>query len=287
MCSQATASWQGSTATVMSPQTIGVRAWFKWTHIVSLATVLFLGLPILCLVLCPTQHHMLQAIGDQVTREALVLSVITSTISTLIVVFFGGVLAYVLARHAFPGRMLVDTLIDLPIVMPPMVTGLALLMLLGRHGALGSWLGEHGIAITFTSIAVVIAQVFVALPFFVRAARAGFESINPRLEHASLLLGASPRQTFFKVIVPTVWPPLLAGAILAWARCLGEFGATLVFAGNFQGVTQTMPLAIFGALQDNIDVAIALSIILLATSFLLVVLLKVVSKKCGAVGVAP
>lgn len=287
MCAQATASWQAGSATVQSRRGLGVRVWFRWTHLVSLSTVLFLGLPILCLVLCPTQHHLLQAIGDQVTKEALVLSVFTSTISTLIVVFFGGVLAYVLARHAFPGRVLVDTLIDLPIVMPPMVTGLALLMLLGRHGVVGSWFSEHGIAITFTSIAVIIAQVFVALPFFVRAARAGFESINPRLEQASLLLGASPRQTFFRVIVPTVWPPLLAGAILAWARCLGEFGATLVFAGNFQGMTQTMPLAIFSALQDNIDVAIALSILLLATSFVLVAFLKIVSKKCGAVGVAP
>lgn len=286
MCAQATAGWQGGTVPVRSPQKKGLKAWFRWAHMVSLVTVLFLGLPILCLVMCPTRHHLLYAIGDQLTKEALLLSIVTSTVSTLIVVFFGGVLAYVLARNAFPGRVLVDTLIDLPIVMPPMVTGLALLMLLGRNGPVGSWFGEHGIAITFTSAAVVIAQVFVALPFFVRAARAGFESINPRLEQASLLLGASPRQTFFKVVVPTVWPPLLAGAVLAWARCLGEFGATLVFAGNFQGLTQTMPLAIFSALQDNIDVAIALSIILLATSFVLVAFLKIISKKCGAVGVA-
>lgn len=239
-------------------------------------TVLFLVAPLVFLGFWPSADDLLAAWLSPLLWDALKISFATSSISTLLVIGFGGVLAFILARHQFRGKMIVDTLIDLPMVLPPMVTGLALLMLFGRSGPIGGWLATHGITLTFTMAAVVIAQVFVALPFFVRAARAGFESVDRRLETASLLLGASPARTFVKVTVPLVWPTLLAGAILAWARCLGEFGATVVFAGNFQAVTQTMPLAIFGALQDNIGVAVALSIILLVVSFGLVMLLKFV-----------
>jgi molybdate transport system permease protein len=147
-------------------------------------------------------------------------------------------------------------------------------MVFGRKGPVGAWLGQFGIAITFTTIAVVLAQVFVALPFFVRAARAGFEAMDRRLELASLLLGASRLQTFLQVTVPITWPSLLAGIVLAWARCLGEFGATIVFAGNFQGTTQTMPLAIFSALQDDAGVAVAIALLLLGVSFVLLLCLK-------------
>jgi molybdate transport system permease protein len=240
----------------------------------AIITILFLVVPLGCICLWPTAHDLIEAVQSPRLWAALKISFITSTFSTFLVIIFGGVLAFILARCQFRGKMIVDTLIDLPMVLPPMVTGLALLILFGRNGALGSWLSAHGITLTFTTAAVVMAQVFVSLPFFIRAARAGFESVDQRLETASLLLGASQLRTFIKVTVPLVWPTLLAGAILAWARCLGEFGATVVFAGNFQGVTQTMPLAIFGALQDNIGVAIALSIILLFVSFCLVLWLK-------------
>lgn len=252
------------------------------TGLVAIIAVLFLVLPLGCLVMWSSPNALFDAMLSQVLWDAMSVSLITSSVSTLLVVFFGGVLAFILARRDFRGKMVIDTLVDLPMVLPPMVMGLALLMLFGRNGPLGRWLAVYGIGVSFTTPAVIIAQVFVALPFFVRAARAGFESVDHRLETASLLLGASKARTFMKVTVPLTWPTLLAGALLAWARCLGEFGATIVFAGNFQGVTQTMPLAIFGALQDNMDVAIALSLILLLVSFALVLLLKLVTGRVDA-----
>lgn len=244
--------------------------------LVAASTLLFLVAPLAGLFFWCSVQELMDATLSPMLWAALKISFVTSSISTLIVIVFGGVLAFILARYQFRGKMIVDTLVDLPMVLPPMVTGIALLILFGRNGPVGGWLAEKGMALTFTAIAVVIAQVFVALPFFVRAARAGFEGVDRRLETASLLLGASKARTFIKVTVPLVWPTLLAGAILAWARCLGEFGATIVFAGNFQGVTQTMPLAIFDALQGNLGVAIALSLILLFVSFGLVLLLKFV-----------
>ncbi|HET7831374.1 MAG TPA: ABC transporter permease [Gallionella sp.] len=258
-------------------RTITVRALGRGSAgLVAACTLLFLVAPLAGLCLWCSIPELVEATLSPMLWAALKISFVTSSISTLIVIVFGGVLAFILARYQFRGKMIVDTLVDLPMVLPPMVTGIALLILFGRNGPVGSWLAERDMALTFTAIAVVIAQVFVALPFFVRAARAGFEGVDRRLETASLLLGASKARTFFRVTVPLVWPTLLAGAILAWARCLGEFGATIVFAGNFQGVTQTMPLAIFDALQSNLGVAIALSLILLLVSFGLVLLLKFV-----------
>ncbi len=249
--------------------------------LIAVLTVLFLVVPLVWLCLWPTADDLKEAAFSSMLWDAMKISFITSTLSTFLVICFGGVLAFMLARYQFRGKMIVDTLVDLPMVLPPMVTGLALLILFGRNGPLGNWLWNHGMALPFTVTAVVIAQVFVSLPFFIRAARAGFESVDRRLETASLLLGASKARTFIKITVPLVWPTLLAGAILAWARCLGEFGATIVFAGNFQGVTQTMPLAIFEALQANLGVAIALSIVLLFVSFCLVMLLKFVIGGAG------
>jgi molybdate transport system permease protein len=246
------------------------------------AALLFLVLPLVCLVSHLAPDVLAQSLVNPVVLSALRLSCSTSCFSTFIVAFCGGALAYLLARHDFPGKGVVDTLIDLPMVLPPMVTGLMLLLVFGRQGWIGGWLQWHGIAVTFTTAAVVIAQVFVSLPFFVRAARAAFESIDPRLETASLLLGASKLRTFFKVTIPVVSPMLLAGIVLAWARSLGEFGATIVFAGNFQGTTQTMPLAIFDALQSDLGVAVTLSIILLIVSFALVMTLKLLLGKSRA-----
>jgi molybdate transport system permease protein len=253
-----------------------------WIYVAAALTLLFLVLPVMWLVHISSLDGVVSALQSDVTRDALLLSVFTTSVSTLIVIVFGGALAYALAQHHFPGAIVVDTIIDVPMVLPPMVAGLALMMFFGRCGPSGTWLAEQGIHISFSMSAVIIAQVFVSLPFFVRAARAAFDGVDKKLVAASLLLGASKRRTFFIVTLPTIWPPLLAGAVLAWARSLGEFGATLVFAGNFQGQTQTMPLAIFGALQDNIDVAITLSLILLVVSFGLVALLKLVSHKYGA-----
>jgi molybdate transport system permease protein len=243
-------------------------------RLVAMVCTAFLLGPLLYLCVWPTYHQLMQALHSEMVLMALKVSLISSGIATLLVVLLGTALAYILARFDFTGKRVIDTLVDLPMVLPPMVTGLALLMVFGRKGPVGAWLGQFGIAITFTTIAVVLAQVFVALPFFVRAARAGFEAMDRRLELASLLLGASRLQTFLQVTVPITWPSLLAGIVLAWARCLGEFGATIVFAGNFQGTTQTMPLAIFSALQDDAGVAVAIALLLLGVSFVLLLCLK-------------
>ncbi len=241
--------------------------------------IAFVLVPLGVLVVHPTFDELHQSLNDSAVTSALLLSCATTCVSTLIVIVLGGALAYLLARHDFRGKALVDTLVDLPMVLPPTVMGIALLIAFGRNGVIGRWLLEHGISMSFTTVAVVFAQIFVAMPFFVRAARAAFEGIDLRLETAARLLGASRLRLFFGITVPLVWPTLLAGAILAWARCLGEFGATIVFAGNIQGVTQTMPLAIYAALQDNLGAAFALSLILLGASFAMVLTLKLVLGK--------
>ncbi len=200
-------------------------------------------------------------------RQALVLSLVTSLVSLGIIVALGIPLAYLLARRRFPGIRLIDTLVDLPIVLPPAVAGLALLMAFGRRGIAGQWLAEVGIALPFTTPAVVLAQVFVAVPFFVRAAKGGFVRIDRDLEEAAADLGATPWRVFWRVTLPLARPALTAGAVLAWARALGEFGATIMFAGNLPGVTQTMPLAIYGRYgAGDLQAALLLALVLLAAS---------------------
>lgn len=245
--------------------------------VVAVAPLIFLIAPLVLLAAWPSADALHNALLSETMRNALWLSLTTSLFATGIVLVFGTALAFLLARHDFPGKTVVDTLVDLPMVLPPMVGGLALLMLFGKNGPMGQMLAQWGITITFTTVAVVLAEVFVAMPFFVRAARAGFEGVDRNLETAALLLGASKWRTFIRVTVPLTWPSLLAGVVLAWARCLGEFGATVVFAGNFSGVTQTMPLAIYSTLQDDIGIAIALALVLLVVSFSLVLLLKFVT----------
>lgn len=200
-------------------------------------------------------------------RQALLLSLGTSLISLAIIVLLGIPLAYLLARRHFPGARIVDTLVDLPIVLPPAVAGLALLMAFGRRGIAGQWLDEIGLAIPFTTAAVVFAQVFVAVPFFIRSAKSGFARIDRDLEEAAADLGATPWRVFWRVTLPLARPALTAGAVLAWARALGEFGATIMFAGNLPGVTQTMPLAIYGRYgAGDLGSALLLALVLLGAS---------------------
>ena len=230
--------------------------------------VLFLAVPLAALVW--------RAVGEgagltdaSVTtlRQALLLSLGTSLISLAIIVVLGVPLAYLLARRRFPGVRLVDTLVDLPIVLPPAVAGLALLMAFGRRGIAGQWLAELGLAIPFTTTAVVLAQIFVAVPFFVRAAKSGFARIDHDVEEAAADLGATPWRVFWRVTLPLARPALTAGAVLAWARALGEFGATIMFAGNLPGVTQTMPLAIYGRYgAGDLQAALLLALVLLGAS---------------------
>lgn len=212
--------------------------------------------------------------------DALRLSAITSTFTLAIAVIVGTPLAYLLARRRFPGKFLVDLLLDLPIVLPPTVAGVALLVALGRRGVVGEYLDAAGLDIAFTTTAVVLAQLFVSAPFYVRTAKAGFEAVEPMYEGIAWTLGASPWRAFLRVTLPLAWPSIVAGAILCWARALSELGATLLFAGNYQGRTQTMPLAIISAFESgrSIDVPITLSVILVAAAAVLLLLLRLLAR---------
>ena len=232
-----------------------------------LPLLLLLALPLVALVWRGASGEGLSAEGAMILRQALGLSLATSAVSTAAIVGFGTPLAYALARKRFPGARAVDLLIDLPIVLPPSVAGIALLLAFGRFGLVGSWLNAAGVTIGFTTAAVVLAQSFVAAPFYVRAAAGAFRRIDRDLEIAAANLGASPWRTLWSVTMPLALPSLLAGAVLAWARALGEFGATIMFAGSFPGVTQTMPLAIYGRYgSGDLETAILLSLALLVAS---------------------
>jgi molybdate transport system permease protein len=234
----------------------------------ALAFLLLIGLPVLALLLRTIPGG---ALGDYLTDPqvvaALRLSLLTTAITLLLTVVLGTPLAYVLARRRFPGKGLLDSLVDLPMVLPPAVAGIALLIAFGRRGLFGAWLGGLGIELAFTPAAVVMAQSFVAAPFYVRSARAGFAAVDPALEGVSRTLGVSSFGTFQRVTVPLAMPALLGGAVMTWARALGEFGATIMFAGNFAGRTQTMPLAIYAALESDLNVSLTLATILVVASF--------------------
>jgi len=239
----------------------------------------FIALPVLALFLRSPLPSIAEALHDPVVLDALRLSLMTSGITTLIVVIMGTPIAYVSARFSYPGKELADSLIDLPVIMPPAVAGIALLMAFGRMGLAGHYLSSFGISIAFTTLAVILAQVFVSSPFYIRQARTSFEDVDIAMENAARTLGASRARTFFYVILPIAMNGLLSGAIMAFARSLGEFGATIMFAGNFQGRTQTMPLAIYTAMQGDLDVALCISIILVAFSFAVIVLVKVLTRR--------
>lgn len=241
--------------------------------------LLFVGLPVLSLFLKISPETFLSSLGDPVVVDALKLSLLTSLTTVVIVILVGTPVAYVNARCSYPGKELVDTIVDLPVVIPPAVAGIALLMAFGRRGVLGQYLDVFGITIAFTTIAVVMAQVFVASPFYIRQARTSFEDVDLSLENAARTLGASRLRTFFLITVPVALNGLVSGAILTWARALGEFGATIMFAGNFQGRTQTMPLAIYTAMQGDLDASLVLSIILVVISFTVILAVKILARR--------
>jgi molybdate transport system permease protein len=233
-----------------------------------LSVVTFLSLPLLAILLkVLPQAGLRETLREPLVTQALRLSLITSLSSLLLAIIFGTPVAYLLARYRFRGSRVVETLIDLPMVLPPTVAGVALLMALGRRGLLGSWLTVAGVQIGFSTTAVILAQSFVCLPFYIRAAQAGFRSVDAELERVAYTLGASPLRTFWRVTVPLALPALLSGGVMAWARALGEFGATIMFAGNLRGRTQTMPLAIYLAMESDLPAALALSTLLILVSF--------------------
>ena len=227
----------------------------------------FLALPFLALVLRVTPRELVARVGSPVVLEALRLSLLTSVAATAVVVVLGVPVAWMLATREFPGKRVVEVLVDLPMVLPPTVAGFALLMAFGRAGLAGRALDALGITLPFTTLGVVVAQVFMGVPFMVGPARASFASLDPKLVDAAATLRARETFTFFHVALPLALPGLLAGVAMSAARALGEFGATITFAGNLPGVTQTMPLAVYVALQSDLDAAVALSVLLLVMAF--------------------
>jgi molybdate transport system permease protein len=246
----------------------GARQPTSWgdRSLLALAAVfaLFLGLPVAILIARSLLDGSLVSVaGSSAVLAALVLSLVTTALSLVLTVAIGLPLAVVLARRTFRGKWLVEAIVDLPIVLPPSVAGLALLLVFGRRGALAGPLQAIGHDVAFTTLAVILAQTFVSAPFFVRAARTGFASVDPDLEDAARVDGASERAVFRQITVPLAAGALAGGLVMSWARSLGEFGATIMFAGNIDGVTRTLPLLVYSLFQGgDLDASIAAAAIL-------------------------
>ncbi|MEU8692074.1 molybdate ABC transporter permease subunit [Streptomyces sp. NPDC048665] len=232
-----------------------------------LVALAFLLLPLLALLVRAPWRTLPDQLSSTQVWQALQLSLVSATAATAVSLVLGVPLAWLLARTEFPGRGFVRALVTLPLVLPPVVGGVALLLALGRNGVIGKWLDAwFGITLPFTTTGVVVAEAFVAMPFLVISVEGTLRAADPRYEEAATTLGASRFTAFRRVTLPLIAPGIAAGSVLAWARALGEFGATITFAGNFPGRTQTMPLAVYLALQDDPDAAISLSLVLLAVS---------------------
>jgi molybdate transport system permease protein len=241
----------------------------------------FISLPLLSLVIWTVNEGSWRAMASPVALDALLLSARTTAITMGIIFVVGTPAAYVLARAEFPGKRALDTLVDIPAVLPPSAAGIALLLAFGRMGLLGEHLRVLGIEISFTTAAVVMAELFVATHFYVRQATVGFSHIERRVEEAAMVDGANHAQVFSKITIPLALPALVAGGVTAWARALGEFGGTIIFAGSFRGTTQTMPLAIYSALESNFDAAVALSVLVLGFSFAVILTARYLTRKAA------
>ena len=243
------------------------------------AAVAFLALPVVALLTHSSPARLVDALGDPAAREALWLSAATAGIAVVIVVLVGTPAAWVLATRGFRGRALVVTLVELPLVLPPAVAGLALLVAFGPRGLVGGALGDAGVVLPLHTAAVVVALVFVAAPFHIRQAQAAFGALDPALMEASRTLGASPARTFARVAVPAAAGGLTTGTALAGARALGEFGATLMFAGSLPGVTRTASLAIYDQFGNDLDAALALSAVLVGAAGALLVTVRLLGER--------
>jgi molybdate transport system permease protein len=239
----------------------------------------FISLPLLSLVIWTVSEGSWRAMASPVAMDALLLSTRTTAITMAIVIVIGTPAAFVLARAEFPGKRLVNPLVDIPAVLPPSAAGIALLLAFGRMGLLGEYLRVFGIQLSFTTAAVVLAELFVATQFYVRQAAVGFAQVDRDVEEAAMVDGASRARVFAKITVPLALPALVAGAVTAWARALGEFGGTIIFAGSFRGITQTMPLAIYGTLESDFDAAVALSVLVLGFSFAVILAARFFTRK--------
>ncbi|WP_106129857.1 ABC transporter permease [Pseudosporangium ferrugineum] len=233
----------------------------------AVAGLAFLVLPLLGLLIRAPWQTLPQRLTAPGVLAALRLSLLTATLATVVCLLLGVPLAWLLARTTFPGRGFVRALVTVPLVLPPVVGGVALLLVFGRRGLAGEWLdATFGLTLPFTTAGVVVAEAFVAMPFLVISVEGALRGADARYEEAAATLGAGRWTTFRRVTLPLIAPGVAAGAVLCWARALGEFGATITFAGNFPGRTQTMPLAVYLALEQDLDAAIVLSLVLLVVS---------------------
>ncbi len=246
-----------------------------WEFVLPSAVLVgLIGIPLLALILRSFNMNVFSFAITPAALTALRLSVVTSLISVVIALLTGTPLAYLQSNWSFRGKAALDLIVDLPVVLPPAVAGIALLLAFGREGLLGGSLAKVGISLPFTTAAVIMAQVFVSAPFLVRSVRVGFSAIDPQLEEAALVEGANSWHVFQHVMLPLSGRAILTGIILAWTRALGEFGATLLFAGNLEGKTQTMPLAIYVGFEQSLGIALVLSLLLMAVSLILLILLR-------------
>lgn len=242
--------------------------------------LLFLTIPISVIVV----RGLSASSTMQGVAEALFLSIVTTAFTALLTVIFGTPLAYVFARWKFPFKRLLNLLVELPIVLPPAVAGLALLATFGRRGVFGAILSTLGISLPFTTAAVVLAQTFVSAPFFIRAAQVGFQNVSREIEDAARVDGAAGWTLFRRITLPLSGNALAAGLVLSWARALGEFGATILFAGSLQGRTQTMPLLIYNVLERDIDAAMWTGLILVILAVITLSVSHWLSRKTNDVG---
>ena len=234
----------------------------------ALVGILFLTVPIVVLAVRAIESQAWQTLQGEVVVDAISLSFVTTFFTVIVTLIFGTPLAYLLARWRFRGRRLVSVLVELPIVLPPAVAGLALLLTLGRRGTFGPLLESQNIILPFTTAAVVVAQTFVAAPFYIRAAQIGFAGVPREIEDAARVDGAGDIALFLRITVPLSARALGAGIVLCWARALGEFGATILFAGSLQGRTQTMPLLIYNILERDVDAAVTTGLLLVGLALL-------------------
>lgn len=250
------------------------RPRFEAWHLLALPLVLFIAVPLAALFLRTTPASFLENLRTEQVTQAIRMSLATSFITVAVTLALGTPVAYLLAQRRSRFFHVLDTLIDLPTVLPPAAAGVALLMAFGRKGLFGPALAAAGVSIPFTTAAVIMAQTFIAAPLYIKAATIGFAAIEAELMQAAALDGANRWQIFRYVVLPLSWTAMLSGSVMTWARALGEFGATIIFAGNFPGRTQTMPLAIYIGFEIDLNVAVTLAVILISFSFLTLLVVK-------------
>ena len=263
------------------------RTWFPLLLGAALAVALaFLVLPVLAIFTHTAPSRLIDSLNDPAATDALRLSLETTAIAIAVIVAVGTPAAYVLATRSFPGRSVVITLVELPLVLPPAVAGIGLLAAIGPKGIIGGALHDLHIELVLQTAGVIVALTFVSAPFYLRQAQASFQAVDRALLDAARTLGSSEAASVARVAVPVALPGLLTGLALAWGRALGEFGATLMFAGSFRGITQTVPLAIYDQFATNFPAALALSAILVAVSAGLLLAVKLVPGQATLSGAA-